>query len=174
IILFLVLSACASGLSLSNTSMKVDPTQVEMAKERLVAKLATDAALTRQVEISTPVPVITSMGVGSIIGTLSYPSEFIPALMVVAYRQGTTEYYAITTVIGQGVYQINNIPPGTYHVVAYYVNMAAGFSQAVPCGLRVDCNDHSLIDVIVNSDHPATNINPNDWYASPGSFPPKP
>ena len=174
IVLILVLSACGSGLTLSNTSEVVDPTQVEIARQRLVAQLATDTSPTHQVEINTPEPVATSTGVASITGTLSYPSELIPALVVVAYRQGTTEYYTITTVNGQGTYQIDNIPPGTYHVVTYYNNMAAGYSQAVLCGLRVDCTDHSLIDVIVNSGNPTSHINPNDWYGSPGSFPPKP
>jgi hypothetical protein len=111
---------------------------------------------------------------GSISGSLSYPSEFLPGLLVVAFRSGTAEFYSISTLDNQGTYQMDDLPPGTYHVVAYYQNLSAGYSQAVPCGLSVNCSDHSLIDVVVTAGNLTMGVNPTDWYAPSGSFPAKP
>jgi hypothetical protein len=113
---------------------------------------------------------------GSISGKLSYPSEWIPAQRVVAFHIGTDDFYFVETAENQSTYQILNISPGTYHVVSYQLDgeLSAGYTQAVPCGLSVDCNDHSLIDVIVIAGEEIVNIDPSDWYAPPDSFPPDP
>ncbi|MCC7118792.1 MAG: hypothetical protein IT310_09725 [Anaerolineales bacterium] len=135
--------------------------------------LATATQPAEQPATSESVP--TTEPLGSIAGTLSYPSEQIPPLMIVAY--GEDGYYNyILTMAGEGVYQMDNLPVGTYQVVAYTMDgeLSAGYSQAVPCGLSVDCPDHSLISVTVTADEVTQNINPQDWYAPEGSFPPMP
>jgi hypothetical protein len=117
---------------------------------------------------------------GSIAGNLFYPSEGIPPLIVVAFRVGgaPNEYYSVTTLQNQGTYQIDDLPPGSYHVVAYPQTggggLAGGYSQMVPCGLSVNCTDHSLIEVIVNPGQVTQGANPADWYAPDGAFPPMP
>jgi hypothetical protein len=125
------------------------------------------------------IPTFTPVGglSGSIAGQLSYPSEFIPSMAVVAYVAGCSplDYYYIVTNENTGNYQIDNLPPGNYNVVAYPMNspgtFAGGYSQAVPCGLSVDCNDHSLIVVQVIGGQVTAGVNPGDWYAPEGSFP---
>jgi hypothetical protein len=120
---------------------------------------------------------------GSISGSLSYPAEGIPAMAVVAYAVGGGQfnYYYVLTQQGQGSYQIDNLPVGQYHIVAYTmggggfpVGLAGGYTQAVPCGLSVNCTDHSLIAVQVNNGQVSTGANPQDWYAPEGTFPPYP
>ena len=120
---------------------------------------------------------------GSISGALSYPAEGIPAMAVVAYwvGGGPQYYYYVLTQQGQSSYQIDNLPIGNYHVVAYTMGgggfpqgLAGGYTQAVPCGLSVNCNDHSLIDVQVSNGGVSTGVNPQDWYAPDGTFPPYP
>ncbi len=118
---------------------------------------------------------------GSISGTLMYPASSIPALRVVAFEVGAAHYYYTETSPGQSTYTIENIPPGTYHVVAYVLpgagfpaGMAGGYSQAVPCGLQSMCNDHTLIDVTVTAGQTTTGVNPADFYAGSGTFPPDP
>lgn len=113
---------------------------------------------------------------GSISGSLSFPSEGIPPLRVVAFNLTSGEYYYVKTVQNQGSYRIENLPAGSYHVVAYVLDgtYAGGYSQAVPCGLSVNCTDHSLVNVTVNPGQETADINPADWYAPPGSFPPAP
>jgi hypothetical protein len=123
-----------------------------------------------------PDPSAPAPAFGSISGQLSYPSEGIPPLRVVAFNLGTGQYYFIDTVQNQGSYKIENLPAGIYHVVAYVPgnDNSGGYSQAVPCGLSVACSNHSLIDVQVFPGQESTGVNPGDWYAPPGSFPPNP
>lgn len=119
----------------------------------------------------TPVPQF-----GSIRGTLSYPSEFIPPLRVVALHLATQQAYFVDTAENQTSYQIDNLPPGEYYVIAYTQDglLAGGYTQMVPCGLSVECTDHSLIPVVVQAGEVTTGIDPGDWYAPSDAFPPLP
>jgi hypothetical protein len=116
---------------------------------------------------------------GSISGSLSYPSEGIPPLRVIGFNIDTGNYHFVDTTAHQGTYIIENLPPGTYQVVAFVIGggpeaPSGGYSQAVPCGLSIDCTDHSLIDIQVNPGQVTTDVNPWDWYAPVGAFPPNP
>ncbi len=137
----------------------------------------TFSAMTAQAggQPGTPTPTSTSAP-GSISGSLSYPSEFIPPLRVVAFQVGGFNYHYVDTMQNQGDYQITGLAPGVYHVVAYIMNgsYAGGYTEMVPCGLSVDCTDHSLIDVVVLSGQDTPDIDPADWYAPEGTFPPMP
>jgi len=117
---------------------------------------------------------------GSITGKVSYPSEVIPPERVVAVNMVTQEIFS-TDVINQGTYVLTNLPVGTYHVVAYLEDssqtassQSGGYSRAVLCGLSVDCTDHTLLDVEIKDGVTSTEINPGDWYAPAGTFPPEP
>lgn len=117
-----------------------------------------------------------TVGKGSITGSLSYPSEFIPPLRVFAFQVGSQTYFFVDTLQNQSTYQIDDLPAGYYQVVAYTRGgkLAGGYSQAVPCGLSVDCTNHDLIEVPVNSGQTVTGVDPGDWYAPDGTFPPAP
>lgn len=117
---------------------------------------------------------------GTISGQLSYPASSIPPLRVTAYRvdDGSASY--TDTAAGQLTYELE-LPEGDYYVVAYSIGgggfpsgLAGGYTKAVPCGLTVDCNDHTLIVVTVAANTTVTNINPGDWYADADAFPPMP
>ncbi len=146
---------------------------------------ATLAALTAQPTplppSATPLPPTPLSSGGAISGSLNYPADRLPPMYVVAYRVGTQFYQSTVTAAGQSTYTIANLPPGTYHVIAYTVGgdgfpagMAGGYTQAVPCGLATECANHSLIDVDVAAGQTRTGINVYDWYAPPGSFQPFP
>jgi hypothetical protein len=49
-----------------------------------------------------------------------------------------------------------------------------GYTAAVLCGLSVDCTDHGLLPVTVIAGQVTSGIDPTDWYAEPGAFPPNP
>jgi hypothetical protein len=124
---------------------------------------------------------------GTITGKLSYPSEFIPAMRVAAFSLTNGAVYFLDTAKGQGVYSIN-VPPGTYDVVSYpYQGVpgktgqadsytlgggpyAGGFTNMVPCGLAVGCDDHALLPVVVE-DGQTVIADPGDWFAPEGAFP---
>ena len=124
---------------------------------------------------ATLTPASPSTEAGSISGKLSYPSEFIPPLRVVAFNIFDQSYRYVDTNQNQSTYQISGLAPGKYHVVAYAGgSLAGGYTPAVACGLSVDCTDHSLSDVVVFAGADTPNIDPADWYAPENSFPPMP
>ncbi len=123
---------------------------------------------------------------GTVTGNLSFPSSFIPAMRVVFFSltDGSVSY--TDTGMNQGTYSMD-LPAGTYHVVAYPYSAgigtppvgspiaggAGGYTQFVPCGLSADCTDHSLIPITVVVGQNII-VNPGDWYAPEGTFPPMP
>jgi hypothetical protein len=122
---------------------------------------------------------------GTITGSLSYPSSFIPSMRVAFFNltDGSVSY--TDTGMNQGTYSID-LPEGTYNIVAYPYDaasytppapgapaLAGGYTQAVPCGLLADCTDHSLIPVTVVAGQTIT-ADPGDWYAPAGTFPSMP
>ena len=133
----------------------------------------------------TPAPVN-----ATITGKLSYPSEFLPAMRVVLFSLTDKKAYFVDTAKGQGEYSID-VPAGTYYVVSYPYEGVAGntgqvdsytlgggpfagsYTQMVPCGLSVGCDDHTLLPVTVTTDQTVT-ADPGDWYAPEGTFPPMP
>jgi hypothetical protein len=126
-----------------------------------------------------PVPTLpTVQATGGISGHLSYPSDFIPPLRVVAFNAANTFiYYFLDTAPNQPDYAISGLPVGIYHVVSYRIDaspLAGGYTQMVPCGLAYGCNDHSFIEVKVSAGQTTTGIDPGDWYAEAGTFPPMP
>lgn len=152
-------------------------TPVFPALTRTPAPSATGVALPG----GTITPVVA--GPGSISGYLSYPSEAIPAERVVAFSTGSPAHFFVDTAANSATYKIPNLPAGTYYVVAYVapsapagfpMGLAAGYSQAVLCGLVYGCDDHSLLPVAVRSGSDTPQINPQDWYAPAGSFPAMP
>ena len=126
----------------------------------------------------TPTPTSTVAATGSISGNLSYPSDFLPPMRVVAFdATNTLNYSYVDTLQGQSDYTISELPAGVYHVVSYLMDsttLVGGYTQMVPCGLQAGCEDHSLIDVTVVAGQTTTDINPGDWYADAGTFPPRP
>ena len=99
--------------------------------------------------------------VGTLDGTISYPSGTPPALKVVAFNVKTNYWYWVGTVSGSTYFSIPDLPPGTYHVVAYAANgQAGGYADA----------SHQLIDITVKSGQTAS-VEINDWE---GSYPANP
>jgi len=118
---------------------------------------------------------ITDIG-GTLSGSLSYPSEGIPALKVVAFDAISGDPAAsIDTAAGQSSYSLP-LPPGVYNIIAYTLDgrLAGGYTIAVLCGLTADCTDHSLVPIPVAGGLEVSDIDPADWYAPEGTFPPAP
>ena len=113
---------------------------------------------------------------GTLSGSLSYPSEGIPPLKVVAFDAISGEPAgSVDTSADQSSYSLP-LPPGVYNIVAYTLDgrLAGGYTIAVLCGLTVDCTDHSLVPIPVAGGLEVSDIDPADWYAPEGTFPPAP
>ena len=114
---------------------------------------------------------------GTITGKLSFPSEQIPPLRIVATDIYNNAHHWVDTANNQQSYEIKGLMPGYYTVVAYTKdgNFAGGYTEYAKCGLTPTCTeDHTLIVVYVSPDTINYNVNPGDWYAPPGTFPPDP
>jgi hypothetical protein len=129
----------------------------------------------------TPMPVPTpEAGKGVIFGKLSYPSEVIPQFQVYALEVNGSRFYSIFTAGNQQEYAISGIEPGTYYVVVYSIVAAkgdvgaAGYTQAVLCGLTYSCSDHTLVAVTVASDSVVRDVNVTDFTSPHDGFPPRP
>jgi hypothetical protein len=127
---------------------------------------------------------------GTITGKLSYPSEFLPPMRVVAFSLTDKKAYFVDTAKGQGQFSLN-VPAGIYYLVSYSYEgtagkvgevksytlgggpFAGGYTQMVPCGLSASCSDHTLLTITVVSGQ-TVSADPGDWYAPEGTFPPMP
>ena len=123
-------------------------------------------------------------------GKLSYPSEFLPPMRVVAFSLTDKKAYFIDTAKGQGQFSLN-LPAGIYYLVSYPFEgtagntgqadsymlgggpFAGGYTQMVPCGLTAGCDDHTLLPITV-AEGQTVPADPGDWYAPEGTFPPMP
>ena len=168
----------SSTLTAIATSQQGNPQQPEATEVPLVGQLVvkpSDPNATPGYDYFPPM--------GTITGRLSFPSSFIPSMRVVFFTSDNIVIAYTDTAQNQATYSIE-LPEGTYHVVAYPYDpanppsdsnntFAGGFTDAVPCGLSVDCTDHTLLDATVVAGQTVI-ADPDDWYAPPGSFPSMP
>jgi len=155
----------------------------------MVAQTQTAQPVPTQPLAATNLPVATatnpSQTPGSISGKLTYPADSLPPLRIVAFRVENgvkTKSYQYVEVFNQDSYQINNLKPGNYWVVAFPITQAkqitpgleGGYTRAVACGLSVTCTDHTLVEVQVKPGETTANIDPGDWFAPTGAFPKDP
>jgi hypothetical protein len=112
------------------------------------------------------------VGNGQITGALGYPSEVIPPMTLYFANVDTADVLTLSTTENQASYS-KRLPPGTYHVYGWLAGFSLGgaYTAAVPCGLTLDCSDHSLLPVTVSAGTDTTGIDVLDWYGPPGSVP---
>ncbi|HEY5571520.1 MAG TPA: hypothetical protein VIK64_00780 [Anaerolineales bacterium] len=103
---------------------------------------------------------------GNVNGSISYiEGQESPGLRVVAFSQDTEYWYWVYTQPGQTTYTLTDLPPGTYHLVAYDGEGRAGAYAN---------SNHDLTDVVVNSGETTPGVNITDWQAPHDTFPPDP
>lgn len=118
---------------------------------------------------------------GVIEGSLGYPSEFIPADMVICAQNLATGKLSCT---GKHIkhkkytYRVGYrlvVLSGDYYIYAYLPDpqkfgadfskdYKAYYSEFVKCGMRAECPSHAPIKVTVVSGKTVTGIDPQDWY----------
>lgn len=113
---------------------------------------------------------------GTVSGSLCYPSE-PPLPEITIFFEDTSTHNVITYPHddGTGVYSVE-LPPGNYVAYAWRIEYGLGgsYSQAVACGLSVNCTDHSLIPFTVTAGATTGGIDICDWYGGEGSVPTPP
>jgi hypothetical protein len=110
-----------------------------------------------------PPPPATDAPPGGITGSLSYPSEAIPQLVVVAFNIDTGYWWWVGTITNQSWYTFSGIPAGRYQVVAY-----------APSGLEAGYADGTTLrTVVVEGGQTVSGISLTEWLPA-GTFRAKP
>ncbi len=188
----IILAAALSACNLTTSGLQA-PNETEVALQVAATMSAIQATMQAggqkqaqppQQPQATSVPSTSGQNnepTGSITGSLTFPNGETPALRVVAFEvaegRPTGQYYYIMTTPGQTAYEMTQLPATTYFLIAYTLPsysgqpMAAGYTQAVTCGLSAGCTNHNLIAVQVNAGQSTQSINPTDWNAPPEIYP---
>ena len=173
--LFLLLPMILTLLACGPVVVQTQPTQDVSA---IVNATLTAVAQNNQPAAMPVTSVPQGVEFGSIAGSLTFPSETLPVLRVVATKTDYSQTYYVDTLANQNTYQIDNLPAGSYTVVAYTFladgkpsNTGGAYTQAVACGLSTNCTDHTLIPVTVTAGQIARGIDPGDWWTPQGALP---
>lgn len=108
---------------------------------------------------------------GTVTGALGFPSDYIPEDMLVCAEDIVTHADVACTSeqipsAGGASYNLE-VPAGTYYIYAYTSDLggdSAYYTEAVECGLTIECTDHTPIEVVVGAGETVTGIDPIDWY----------
>jgi hypothetical protein len=166
--------AIASLMGACNFPLLVDEESEEI-KDAILATLTSAAPAIPSTSSSdvTPVP---TQSTGQVSGRICYPSEPPLPPLTIYFEEATTQaLHALEHTDGTGVYLID-LPPGTYVAYAWRegFDLGGAYSAAVPCGLSVNCTDHSLLSFQLSAGQNTTDIDICDWYGAPGDVPSPP
>lgn len=178
---WILVSALALSAIFCNLPLAI-PTPEDGAVSTIIAAASASAAVA---VTPTPGPTWDTSGapvheMGSVNGKLGYPADSLPPMRVAAFDVRTGKVQYIDTVAGQPTYSLA-LPFGTYHIVTYSIatesfpaGIAGGYTRAVVCGMAPECADHAFVDVVVIAGASLSDINPLDFDAGPGAYPPMP
>jgi len=152
-----------------------DSSGEDQVQETLTKVVKVHATATVKAPLPTPSntglpPVNTPPARGTITGQLSFPSEYIPPLRIIAFDVDDLDQFYTLEVTAGDTFAIE-VPAGTYYLLSYMLDpdvgdpdFAGAYSEFVLCGLQVDCEDHSLVPVEVQSGETVSDIDLADWY----------
>ena len=115
---------------------------------------------------------------GVVQGKLCFPSEYVPAMNVYLKASGSTTVYKLVSKENQQTFTFKKIPEGSYVAFAYTTEAtmldlnnkkskgSGGYTRFVPCGLSIDCKDHTLISFKVTKGKTTDAISICDWYGA--------
>lgn len=115
---------------------------------------------------------------GTVKGIVCYPAEYIPAMNVYLKNKESGKIYSLDIKENQKPFKFKKIPEGNYIAFAYTVQevsadrnnkseiASGGYTHAVPCGMTVECKDHSLLIFKVENGKTTKNIQICDWLGA--------
>lgn len=109
---------------------------------------------------------------GTVSGAVCYPSEFIPPMTI--YFQNTISNIATAFNHTDGTTRYSfDLAPGDYVAYAWRneSTLAGGYTQAVACGMSVDCTDYALRPFTVSAGDNTGDIDICDWYGGQDFIP---
>lgn len=114
---------------------------------------------------STPLP-------ENVKGRICYPGGAIPAMALYFEETEDSQVFEISVSENQQEYA-TKLPAGTYIAYAWLTDFSRGgmYSRAVACGMRANCDDHSVLPFEVSETSVVEGIDLCDWYAGPFNVP---
>jgi hypothetical protein len=153
------------------------PAEEARANVALAVSATLTAEAPTQTEVTNPEPSPEpTLSLGHVSGQICYPSEPpLPPLTIYFEEINTQSLHTLEHTNGTGVYEID-LPDGSYVAYAWRegYDLGGAYSAAVPCGLSVNCSDHSLLPFQVSAGQMINDIDICDWYGSPGDVPEPP
>lgn len=128
---------------------------------------ATDTAQPRATPSPTPTPLVYNVA-----GDICYPRDTIPQMTLYFENTETESLVELPIPEGQDNYSVK-LPPGTYIAYAWLTDFSLGglYSRAVPCGLKEECDDHTLLPFTASETQILDGVDLCDWYAGPFNVP---
>ena len=160
-LLVLTLTACALGLAACAAPATPPPEAMATSVAATLTALAPPPAT------EAPVP-----ATGTVRGRVCHPSEIIPAMTAYFRESVSNQITELAVAEGTDRYEIA-LAPGTYIAFAYLPGFVLGgsYSAAVPCGLSVECTDHTPLPFTVPAGAVIEGVDLCDWYGQPGDVP---
>ena len=159
LLLVLVFSACVPG------------SELDVVLETTPNSQVTDETVVPSPEAPTPTPTQETIPLpadGVLRGAVCYPSEGIPAMTAFFREVNTQALVTLEIAENQPSYEVS-LPVGQYIAFAYRDaaenRLGGAYTQAVLCGLSIDCSDHSLIEVDIQPGQAYEGADLCDWYA---------
>ena len=150
--------------------------EVDLVPETQNVTVETPATPTTIPPTQEPEPISST---GMVMGKICFPSEFIPSMTVYFQDITTGEFTEMHVAENQDNYTLE-LESGEYVAFAPLQEVETPFggmySEAVLCGLSVECTDHSLVEFTVLAEETTEGIDICDWYAPelvphpPGGF----
>lgn len=166
ILLLLTITACAPQAGTVETGVETLQSTTNVTQSPVTPE-TTQLPAPQVTKVVTSKPTVTATStVGLAAGQICYPSEFIPE-MTAFFQDITGKITELQIAENQTSYSLE-LPMSTYVAYAYTAadpEMGGSFSQAVPCGLDVNCTDHSLISYEVKPGQTTENVDLCDWYS---------
>jgi hypothetical protein len=120
----------------------------------------------------TPEPIPTA---GIVMGKICVPGSFIPSMTAYFQNNETGEFIQMPVAENQTSYTFE-IDSGEYTAFVYpqegSTSLGGMYSEAVVCGLNVECTDHTLLVFSVLPGQTTAGIDICDWYAQDQMPPP--
>ena len=107
---------------------------------------------------------------GVIEGAVTFPSQLVPSMTVLASDVDTSKIHSVQLVRGQANFTVN-VPPGRYLVFMApnepgAPNVYGAYTQYSLCASHDigKCEDHTLVPVTVTAKAPRAAVTIDDWY----------
>jgi hypothetical protein len=182
----LVLQACGGPPPATPTEQQEDPEETPVtappttqAAESLPTEIPTDVIVIEStatpteppLPTDTPAPSPTLLAV-NVTGEVCFPDGEIPSMTAYFEATDSESLVELPIAAGQSSYSVK-LSEGIYIAYAWLPDFSRGglYSRAVPCGLNVECEDHTVLAFSVSEEALVSGIDICDWYAGPFNVP---